>query len=67
VLHYLLQNDLVLEPARPAVTSFLRHNNSLPGTTGRVEYEDWHRHPAPDPWRLAREELTRDADTPLPP
>jgi hypothetical protein len=38
VLHYLLQNDLVLEPARPAVTSFLRHNNSLPGTTGRVEY-----------------------------
>ena len=58
--------ELIYQPARPAVTSFLRHNNCLPGTTGSVEYEDWHHHPAPDPWRLAREELTRDADTPLP-
>jgi 3-dehydroquinate synthetase len=65
VLRHLLHADQVAEADKQAVASFLR-NNALPGTFGDVEYTDWGRHPACEPWRHSALALRKDADAALP-
>jgi|SRR5665213_1207040 len=65
VLRHLLHADQVAEPEKQAVKSFLG-NTALPGTYGNVEYTDWERHSACEPWLRCALTLRKDADSPLP-
>jgi hypothetical protein len=51
-----------------AVRDFFLITAELPGTIGSMHsYQvDWDKHPATNPWRQAREALTRDAEAALP-
>lgn len=49
-----------------AVRDFLLITTELPGTYGSTSRVDWDHHPATDPWRQAREALTKDAEADLP-
>ncbi len=64
-LRYMLHDLRQTGPETDAVKNFIRQTG-LPGTWGSVSFQDWSEHPAADPWKRAREELTRAADAPLP-
>jgi hypothetical protein len=54
------------DEAAKAIHDFLRNEAELPGSYGSVQWTEWDRHPAANPWRAAREALMKDAEAPLP-
>jgi hypothetical protein len=67
VLRHLHRAEIIGEPEATAVKTFLRHNGDvLPGAFGSVEFHDYDKHPAAEPWREAQKMLATDADAPLP-
>jgi hypothetical protein len=67
VLRHLHRAEFIGEPEATAVKDFLRHNGDvLPGAFGSVEFHDYDKHLAAEPWREAQKMLATDADAPLP-
>jgi hypothetical protein len=73
VLRFFLREKIIAPgPEADAVASFLLSvERSIPGPPpwgkiGAVDFQNWDKHPAADPWRAARAALLRSADAVLP-